>query len=259
MFIFTTFKLKHLKHCCSSTRPSRIMSTYRPRCNSSHSSSRNIDHTEWENVSSRQSTNRFLGSIAYLAEKHGYNPDDILASAHHFSSADFCVDKHFNNDPERYLPSTIITDLRARYNLKSNGPFITVPSERSLQKRVASRNQWTVYVPNKFTDQLVADDIILETFDQSQRLYQYLNWTIRISTMARTMALLQGQNKYTVMLCHTELHDRRGRDLYALCIQNDVVSSNAQEWYGNVSNVALSEFECGSMCAFHLLCVHFTY
>ena len=114
-----------------------------------------------------------------------------------------------------------VYDLRAKYSLKKNVPFAKIPS---AQQRVAYRDQLQVYVPNKLTEQLVADDIILETFDRSQWLYQYLKWTLRISTMARTMALLQGQNKYTVMLCHTELHDRRARDLY---IQNDVVSPKA--------------------------------
>ena len=194
---------------------------------------------------SRQSTNRFLGSIAYLAKKHGYNADDVFASAHHFSSTDFCADAHSNGvyraagrHPANYIPEAIVSDLRARYSLKNHGPFKKMSM---VQKRGTSRNQWSVYIPNEFTDQLVADDIILETFDQSQRLYQYLNWTIRISTMARTMALLQGQNKYTVMLCHTELHDRRGRDLYALCIQNDVVSHNAQEWYFRVDSICRLE------------------
>ena len=223
------------------------MSIYRPRarCNSYHSSSRHSDESQrfqGENVPARMSVNRFHGSMAYLAKKHGYNADDIIAiaSAHHFSTADFCVDRGAAyRDPANYIPEAIVSDLRAKYSLKNNEPFAKMPS---AQQRVAFHTQLRVYVPDKLTNHLVADDIILEPFDRSQRLYQYLNWTIRISAMAQTIGLLQGQNRCIVMLCHIELHDRRGRDLYALCIQNDVVSPKAQEWY---DNVPLSELVCG--------------
>ena len=243
-----TLCFKRFKIPSSPTRPPGIMSIYRPRYSSHHSCSRHSDYPKGENASSRQSTNRFLGSMAYLAKKHGYNADDIIAiaSVHHFSSADFCLDGHSNaayrgadGDPAHYIPEAIVSDLRAHYCLKKNAPFAKMPS---AQQRGAPRNQWNVYIPNKLTQQLVADDIILEPFDRSQRLYQYLNWTIRISAMAQTIGLLQGQNRCIVMLCHIELHDRRGRDLYALCIQNDVVSPKAQEWY---DNVPLSELVCG--------------
>ena len=55
-----------------------------------------------------------------------------------------------------------------------------------------------------------------------------MNWTIRISKVAEAVVVLKGRSGGKVLLIDTELHDHRGQELYALCIPNDVVSSNAQ-------------------------------
>jgi hypothetical protein len=41
---------------------------------------------------------------------------------------------------------------------------------------------------------------------------------------------LESESGCNVVLVHTELHDHRQRDLYALCVSNDVVSAKAQKW-----------------------------
>lgn len=44
------------------------------------------------------------------------------------------------------------------------------------------------------------------------------------------MNLLEGRNGGRALLINTELHDQKRRELYALCIPNDVVSPKAQRW-----------------------------
>merc|ERR1719433_2467114 len=53
---------------------------------------------------------------------------------------------------------------------------------------------------------------------------------MRICKMAECLVVLEGRNGRTVLLVNTELHDQRGRELYALCIPNDVISFKAQKW-----------------------------
>merc|ERR1719474_2401467 len=88
----------------------------------------------------------------------------------------------------------------------------------------------TVFIPNKLTEQLIDDMLIHEPFGTARRLYQYLNWTLRISAMAQTTVQMEGRDGCSVLLVDTELHDQRGRGLYALCIRNDIVSAKAQKW-----------------------------
>ena len=72
---------------------------------------------------------------------------------------------------------------------------------------------------------------MLEHFPSSQRLYQYLNWTVRISKVAATTAAFESQRGDKVLLINTELHCKMTRqELYALCIPNDVTNPKVQEW-----------------------------
>jgi len=48
--------------------------------------------------------------------------------------------------------------------------------------------------------------------------------------MARTEAVLEGQNGRRVLLFDVELHDRSGSRLYALCTRNDVVAEHIEKW-----------------------------
>lgn len=88
-----------------------------------------------------------------------------------------------------------------------------------------------VFIPNKLTEVLLEMGVIWEQFQKPQRLYQYLNWTIRISNQSRQIVPLNGKNWFTIQLINTELHDQNGNHLYALCIPNDVISAKAQKWY----------------------------
>ena len=160
--------------------------------------------------------------IETFANQLGYDASKILQMAHGLSSIDFATNSSFNESTGD-LPEPIVQELYARYDVYSHGPFHFAESE--------SKNKCTVFIPNKLTEQLLANDVILESFDKAQRLYQYLNWTIRISAVADSMVRLEGRNGYNVLLIHTELHDQRENDLYALCIINDMESAKAQKWY----------------------------
>jgi hypothetical protein len=87
-----------------------------------------------------------------------------------------------------------------------------------------------VFIGSKVTEHLVASQSLLEPFLSPKRLYQYLNWTMRISKVSGCMAVMEGQNGGRVLLIDTELHDQCGRTLYALCPPNDVTTHRSQQW-----------------------------
>merc|ERR1719193_126527 len=63
-----------------------------------------------------------------------------------------------------------------------------------------------------------------------QRLYQYLNWTMRINEMAGTEVIFKGRIGRRVLVIDVELHDLSASRLYALCTPNDVVSDHIEKW-----------------------------
>lgn len=188
-------------------------------------------------------TNTFINFVKRTAEKLGYNADAIAARAKGLSSVDFC-DYIMST---KIMPNDILKELRIRYDIRSKGPFRYCHNQQ--HSNYNDTNSAMVYIPSKLTIKLVANGFIAERFvkmermertevnhkdlleRQTRKLYQYLNWTMRINNKAQTMVLLEGGNAYKVLLINTELHDQRGNALYALCIDNDVVSSKAQRWY----------------------------
>ena len=114
------------------------------------------------------------------------------------------------------------------YNLSKQSPYCRLNADGHP---TIFKEKSPVFVARKYTEQLVAGGVLLEGFPTAQRLYQYLNWTMRINKVSRTMNLLEGRGGGRVLLINTELHDRDRRELYALCIPNDVVSPKAQKWY----------------------------
>jgi len=87
-----------------------------------------------------------------------------------------------------------------------------------------------VFINGKVTARLIRSQLIREDILTARRLYQYLNWTMRISKVAETMTIMEGRTGRKVLLFDVELHDQRGEGLYALCVPNDVQSPNAQQW-----------------------------
>ena len=114
--------------------------------------------------------------------------------------------------------------LRDMYNFR---PFnrIHTPTTPMKFKETSS-----VFIPTKLTSHLISNNLIREQFQSTKRLFQFLNWTMRINKSTQNMAILKGQNGRKVLLFDVELHDPRGQSLYALCIPNITESPNAQPW-----------------------------
>jgi len=164
--------------------------------------------------------NTFQNAIQCIAKQNGLDSELILSSAQGLSSADFCIKS--NAQSMSTLPDVVAEELLSRYDLYSQGPF--------NYRQFGAKENSMVFIPNKMTEKLMAEELISERFENASRLYQYLNWTIRISKVAQLMVLLESENGCNVVLVHTELHDQRQRDLYGLCVANDMVSAKAQKW-----------------------------
>merc|ERR1719445_897964 len=104
-----------------------------------------------------------------------------------------------------------------RQNLHNQEPFYLY---KAPCRSPVFKEKSTVFVNGKVTMELARNNALMEHFSASKRLYQYLNWTIRISKVAQTLSLLKGRNGAKVLLVNMELHDRFGRELYALCTLN---------------------------------------
>jgi len=87
-----------------------------------------------------------------------------------------------------------------------------------------------VYIGSKVTQRLVHNQFILEQPESARRLYQYLNWTLRMSKSADSGVTLRGRNGSKVLVFDVELHDFHNHSLFALCIPNDVVTNHTQIW-----------------------------
>lgn len=107
--------------------------------------------------------------------------------------------------------------------------FYNIYKERSYQRQNAPILSSTgvsstclsstanVFINGKLTTKLFQNKSIREGFESKKRLFQYLNWTLKINQMAQTMTVMEGRNGGRVMVFDVELHDQRQQRLYALC------------------------------------------
>jgi len=102
---------------------------------------------------------------------------------------------------------------------------------------VLFRDQPLVFITHKLTSRLIDDDQILEPIPCPRRLYQYLNWTIKINKMAGTDLVLESGKGRRVMVIDVELHNPRRQRLYALSVANNnfvrrtkVLSFRSEPW-----------------------------
>eukprot|EP00484_Ammonia_sp_Unknown_P002375 CAMPEP_0197074322 /NCGR_PEP_ID=MMETSP1384-20130603/211048_1 /TAXON_ID=29189 /ORGANISM="Ammonia sp." /LENGTH=642 /DNA_ID=CAMNT_0042513163 /DNA_START=97 /DNA_END=2025 /DNA_ORIENTATION=+ len=97
-----------------------------------------------------------------------------------------------------------------------------------------------VFISPKYTQQILDDEILAEwqTFDTGARLYQYLNWTVRINKINGNVMCFENKKVYhdksvvkiQFIVINTELHDYDGNELYMFCVKNDKLSAKAQRW-----------------------------
>ena len=88
----------------------------------------------------------------------------------------------------------------------------------------------SIFIPSTVTSHLISNDFIRGRFHSTGRLFQFLNWTLRINKSIQSMMVMEGQKKRKVLLFDIELLDSRGQSLYALCTPNITHKPNAQPW-----------------------------
>jgi len=174
-----------------------------------------------------KSSNRLLTTVASIAAKHGHDPLTVVPLFRQLSSTDFCLGSPEWKTAYVSIPGAVWKDVVDHYNLSTQSPYVRLSADGHP---TIFKEKSPVFVSRKYTEKLVSGGTTMEKFVTAQRLYQYLNWTMRINKVSKTMNLLEGKNGSKVLLINTELHDHERRELYALCIANDVVSPKAQKW-----------------------------
>ena len=170
--------------------------------------------------------NRFYQMIRRIAEMIGYDARYIAPMFNTYTSADFI---HGAQAVPKVatIPDNMWQSVHCHYNLCLQQPF----TEQSIvQRPLIFKEKSSVYIGIRVTKRLIKDQTILDQFSTTKRLYQYLNWTLRMCKVTHSMTQFQGQNGANVLLFDVELHDRRGQGLYALCITNDLVTDKSQRW-----------------------------
>jgi len=170
--------------------------------------------------------NLFLQTVAGIARSEGFDRQSIVALFRGLSSADFLfAAPSFSRHPQ--IPEAVWQRVCDHFHASSLSPF---RRQHAPSSPMAFKEKSMVFIPGKLTERLVADNVISERIPSAQRLYQLLNWTLRISKVAACCALFEGRNGGKAMVIDTELHDEGGQSLFALCTPNDVVTAKSQEW-----------------------------
>jgi len=86
-----------------------------------------------------------------------------------------------------------------------------------------------VFISSELTKRLVSEGALLESGLRSnaRRLYQYLNWTLRMNNFAQTVAIMKCKES-EMLVIDVELHNQIRERLYALCTPND--PSKPEPW-----------------------------
>ena len=169
--------------------------------------------------------NHFLSTVSTITQNEGYDTNQIVPLFQPYTSVDFSGVRPVPRPVT--IPTTVWQRVCTHYNVSMNRPYHQTPI---TPKPVIHGEKSTVFISSKITERLVQNQVIHQRFPTAERLFQYLNCTVRMNKMAQTMMVMKGQNGRNILLIDVELHDQRGLGLYALCSPNDVVSQKAQEW-----------------------------
>jgi len=179
----------------------------------------------------RRGSNSFHSVVASICRRANYTPSKILIQLKTHSSSDFIITTPSDIGN---IPPSIVRAVRCHYDLSKMKPFVARPM---VHQTSIFKQKSMVFISKRLTEATQKRKDILETMETVQRLYQYLNWTMRISKVAETMQMVvphrhQGYNRLMkVLLVNTELHDIRGQEIYAVCIPNDVRgAAKVQPW-----------------------------
>jgi len=168
-----------------------------------------------------------MKTIHEIVLEEGYEPAQIVPALRGYSAVNFVSDSNAISYAPNGVPESVWQRISERYN-----PFLQRPFRRLevAPEPVYFKEKSDVYIGSKVTQRLVNNQFIMEQPETARRLYQYLNWTLRMSKSAQTGVTLQGRNGTKVLVFDVELHNFNGEGLYALCIPNDVVTHRTQMW-----------------------------
>lgn len=165
--------------------------------------------------------NNFLLTVHDIAESEGLNPRHIVSLFEHYCSSDFiCGVPSDSVKNRRQIPDTVWQRVCDHYNASIQSPYRRRKHDIQLAEFMEKSS---VFIASEVTSRLIHSQVILEKMPSpmTRRLYQYLNWTMRMNKFAQTAAVMEGQNGRRLLLIDVELHDQRGEELYALCSPND--------------------------------------
>jgi len=211
-----------------------------PRCNNTPAGyKRKAKHTTRSAV--RQS-NRFFETIHRIGQQNGFDASDIVscferlqmssasfalpAAPQHDAAADFLHEHRLHCNPQHF--NLVWRALSEQYNLCSAAPFKPNPVAAA-----APRERTLVYIAKQTTQDIVDSHQLLEecTLSNAARVYQYLNWTIRLSKLHGSVQTLESRRGHRILIINSELHCRCTREpLYMLCVPNDFDAAKSQKW-----------------------------
>merc|ERR1719474_1889769 len=172
------------------------------------------------------SQSSFLSTVWNIAMDEGV-ACDITPLFRHMSPADFLIGQPSANR-KHGIPDRVWQRVCAYFHASKWGPY---RRREDVPQQTLFKEHSTVFVSSKLTKSLIAKRVYLEPIPTTKRLYQYLNWTIRINKVAQTMAEMEGRNGRKFLLINVELHSQHGKVLYALCAPNDAKKAAVKPWF----------------------------
>jgi len=168
--------------------------------------------------------NPFLRTVFKIALEKGADPKGTVNAFKRFNSTDFIGGPPATVHSGR-IPQNVWSAVCAQYSASAQAPYHLLPVGTVMN--TVKKNPM-VFMRSKTTSALIRSGVIAECFYSAKRLYQYLNWTVSISKVAQTMAVLEGRRGLKLLVINVELHDSAGSELFALCSPND--SGHGEPW-----------------------------
>lgn len=127
----------------------------------------------------RAKANSFLKVIGHIAKTEGYTTpqaNELLLKFRSYSSSNFICGPPTGYCPTG-IPQRIWQKVGDHYNLFARRPFVR---KNMAEKPAIFKEKSMVFITKQLTEKCIKRDLIHEVMGTVRRLYQYLNWTIRI-------------------------------------------------------------------------------
>ena len=177
-----------------------------------------------------ESTTELQQRVRFLCATNGIegsHVNHIIQQLKRHSADDFICGEYLQKPHQ--IPDIIWSKLCEHFHARVYRPFQrqNIDPDTII---VHHKQKQDIFIPNNLTGHIIGAKLIAEEIPSARRLYQYLNWKMRISKMAQTTAYMKGQGGRRLLLINVELHDQRGHELYALCTPNDMVLPKSPSW-----------------------------